>query len=102
SFWRIIFSPAGPGHVLYLKRELTEGRWAIYSDNVAMTRWLQRTVQGMLVPELKDVSFPVVDAAFGRSGDPRTFWTETIAAHNTKISMTLSEFGDPILVHTRP
>ena len=24
SFWRIIFSPAGPGHVLYLKSELTE------------------------------------------------------------------------------
>jgi hypothetical protein len=22
SFWRIIFSPAGPGHVLYLKSEL--------------------------------------------------------------------------------
>jgi hypothetical protein len=36
SYWRIIFSPAGPGHVLYLKSELTEGRWRIYSDNVAM------------------------------------------------------------------
>jgi len=33
SYWRIIFSPAGPGHVLYLKSELTEGRWRIYSDN---------------------------------------------------------------------
>jgi hypothetical protein len=40
SYWRIIFSPAGPGHVLYLKSELTEGRWRIYSDNIAMARWL--------------------------------------------------------------
>ena len=24
SFWRIILCPAGPGHVLYLKSELTE------------------------------------------------------------------------------
>ena len=40
SYWRIIFSPAGPGHVLYLKSELTERRWRIYSDNIAMARWL--------------------------------------------------------------
>ena len=40
SFWRIIFSPAGPGHVLYLKSELTENKWRIYADNIAMARWL--------------------------------------------------------------
>jgi hypothetical protein len=102
SFWRIIFSPAGPGHVLYLKSDLTDGRWTIYSDNVAMTRWLQRTVQGMLVPDLKDITIPVAGAVFSRSGDPRSFWTERVDAHNAKIAMTLSEFGDPILVHTRP
>jgi hypothetical protein len=54
SYWRVIFSPAGPGHVLYLKSELTEGRWRIYSDNIAMARWLQTTVQGMLNAELSD------------------------------------------------
>ena len=69
SFWRIIFCPAGPGHVLYLKSELTENRWRIYSDNIAMARWLQDTVQGMLNGELKDKSIPVTDAAFSKSGD---------------------------------
>ena len=29
SFWRILFCPAGPGDVLYLKSELTHGRWRI-------------------------------------------------------------------------
>ena len=48
SFWRIIFSPGGPGHVLYLKSELTDNRWRIWTDNIAMARWLQDTVQGML------------------------------------------------------
>ena len=52
SFWRILLSPAGAGHVLYLKSELTQNRWKIYSDNIAMTRWLQKTVQGMLNEEL--------------------------------------------------
>ena len=59
SYWRIIFSPAGPGHVLYLKSELTEGRWRIYSDNIAMARWLQSTVQGMLNAELFRHSDPL-------------------------------------------
>src|ERR1051325_5679504 len=44
SYWRIITCPAGPGHVLYLKSELTENNWRIYSDNIAMARWLQDTV----------------------------------------------------------
>ena len=26
SYWRILFCPAGPGHVLYLKSELTQNR----------------------------------------------------------------------------
>src|SRR6266853_1977922 len=36
SFWRIIFCPAGPGNVLYLNSELTDNRWRIYADNIAM------------------------------------------------------------------
>src|SRR5215204_1350592 len=68
SYWRIIFSPAGPGHVLYLKSELTERRWRIYSDNIAMARWLQQTVQGMLNAETADTSIPVTDAEFSKQG----------------------------------
>lgn len=102
SFWRIILSPAGPGHVLYLRSELTKDRWTIYADNISLARWLQRTVQGMLVEPLKDIAIPVAEASFGRAGDPRTFWTETVIAGDTRITLTLSEFGDPILVHTRP
>jgi hypothetical protein len=81
SYWRIIFSPAGPGHVLYLKSELTEGRWRIYSDNIAMARWLQSTVQGMLNAELSDTTIPCADAQFSKSGDPRYFWTEHTRSH---------------------
>ena len=62
SYWRIITCPAGPDHVLYLKSELTENHWLIYSDNIAMARWLQGTVQGMLNAETADTAIPVVDA----------------------------------------
>jgi hypothetical protein len=102
SFWRIVFCPAGPGHVLYLKSELTDDRWRIYSDNIAMTRWLQTTVQGMLNAELQDTAIPVLDAKFARSGDPRYFWTERVKTRSEEISLTWHEIGDPLLLHTQP
>jgi hypothetical protein len=102
SFWRIYFCPAGPGHVLYLKSELTENRWRIYSDNIAMARWLQTTVQGMLNAETADTSIPVRDAQFTKSGDPKYAWTERIATRDEDITLTWYECGDPLLLHTQP
>src|SRR3954466_13459439 len=73
SYWRIITCPAGPGHVLYMKSELTADKWGIYWDNIAMARWLKATGQGMLNAELADQSIPVTDATFYKEGDPRYF-----------------------------
>jgi hypothetical protein len=102
SFWRIILCPAGPGHVLYVKSELTSDRWRIYSDNIAMARWLQSTVQGMLNEELKDQSIPVIEAEFSKSGDPRYFWTERVSSWDEEISLTWHNIGEPLLIHTQP
>jgi hypothetical protein len=102
SFWRILFCPAGPGHVLYLKSELTENRWRIYADNIAMARWLQSTVQGMLNAETADQSLPVIEAEFSKSGDPRYFWTERVRARGEDIDLTWHDIGTPLLVHTQP
>ena len=102
SFWRIILCPAGPGHVLYIKSELTSDRWRIYSDNIAMARWLQSTVQGMLNEELKDQSIPVIEAEFSKSGDPRYFWTERVSSWDEEIALTWHNIGEPLLIHTQP
>lgn len=102
SFWRIIFCPAGPGHVLYLKSELTDNRWRIYSDNIAMTRWLQSTVQGMLNLELADTAIPVADAEFTQEGDPAYFWSERVVTGDEEITLTWHEIGDPLMIHTQP
>lgn len=102
SFWRVVTCPGGPGHVLYLKSELTDDAWRIYSDNIAMARWLQETVQGMLNPELADTSIPVIDAEFSRTGDPRYFWTERLASHDDVVELTWYDCGEPLLIHTQP
>lgn len=102
SFWRILSSPGGPGHVLYLKSELTQSRWRIYADNIAMARWLQSSVIGAINAELLDLMIPVTDAQFSKSGDMRDFWTERVDARNDDIVLTWYGLGEPFLVHTQP
>jgi hypothetical protein len=67
-----------------------------------MARWLQSTVQGMLNAELADPTIPVTDATFGKSGDPRYFWTETVTARGEDIALTWYDIGEPLLIHTQP
>jgi hypothetical protein len=102
SFWRILSSAGGPGHVLYLNSELTGNRWRIYSDNIAMARWLQSTVVGVIYPELLDSTLAVIGAQFSRSGDTRDFWTEWLDARDEQIVMTWYQMAEPLLIHTQP
>ncbi len=102
SFWRVYFCDAGPGHVLYLKSELTENRWRIYSDNIALARWLQTTVQGMLNAETADTAIPVREAQFSKEGNPDIFWTERVETMEDEITLTWYDCGDPLLLHTQP
>ena len=102
TFWRLLSSPGGPGHVLYLKSELTEARWRIYSDNIAMARWLQSTVLGAINAELLDLTIAVTDARFSKSGDVRDFWTERLDSRDEQIVLTWYQMGEPFLVHTQP
>jgi hypothetical protein len=102
SFWRMTFCPEGPGHVLFAKSELTDGKWRIWSDNPAMTRWLQRTIQGMLAPELKDEAIAITEAAFEKTGDPLSSYTEIVRAGGDEIVCQWSNMREPMMLHTQP
>jgi hypothetical protein len=102
SFWHVLSSRGGSGHVLYMRSELTEDRWRILSDNIALARWLQSTVVGMIYPELREPAIAVTDAQFARYGDTRDFWTERVDARNEEIVLTWYRLGEPFLVHTQP
>ena len=62
SFWRIHFSPAGPGHVLFIQSELTDDQPRISTDNVQMTRWLQGEIQSRINPTFGDLDIPQREA----------------------------------------
>ena len=98
SHWRVLWSPGGTGHVLFLQSELTDNEVQIYSDNIALTRWLQDEIESLLHPAFADQTMQVVDAEFTRKGDPSTFWTETIINDEAEIAMTWHDFMEPYML----
>ena len=68
SHWRVLWCPAGAGHTLFLQSELTKGKVRIYTDNEAVTRWLQKTIESLLYPAFADASLAVELGDFSRSG----------------------------------
>jgi len=99
SHWRVDFSPAGPGHVLFLRSELTENEWQVFADNIALARWLQGGIQGYLNAESGDQAIPVVEAEFERIGDTRAFCTETITTLDEDLALTWYDFQPSMLFH---
>lgn len=85
SHWRVLWSPAGPGHALFIDSPLVGSRPCVYSDNIGMTRYLQRRVESLLHAPFGDESLPVVDAAFARSGNSLATIEERIASDDGEI-----------------
>ena len=102
SFWRILFSPGGPGHVLFLQSELTNNEPRIYTDNIQMTRWLQGEIQGRINATFGNLEIPATEASFGSSCDLRSFWTESCSAHGEEIALTWHDLGEPFMSHSFP
>ena len=44
SHWRVLWCPAGAGHVLFMRSTLTEGEVRIWSDSPPVARWLQTEI----------------------------------------------------------
>ena len=102
SHWRVLYSPAGPGHALFIQSELTDNTFTIYSDNIALARWLQEEIEAMLHPPFADTGIPVVEAAFERDGDVRSYMTERVLSDDTDLALTWYDLLEPIAVHAPP
>jgi len=96
SHWRVLLSPGGPGHALFLRSDVTDNVVRIYADNIALARWLQQEI--LTSGEFANQAIPVIDAIFSRSGDTRAFWTETVETEAETISLTWYDFGEPFVI----
>ena len=79
-----------------LRSDVTEEESRIYTDNIALARWLQQEI--LSTGEFSDQTLPVIDAVFSRSGDTRAFWTEIVETPDEDIALTWYDFGEPFVI----
>ena len=102
SHWRVLWCPAGAGTVLFIQSELTDKQIRVYSDNAAVARWLQKTIESILFPTFADTNLPVIGAEFARGGDPRSTAWESITSATDRIRMTWWDTLEPFILTMPP
>lgn len=102
SHWRVLWCAAGAGHAMFLQSPLVGNRVQIYSDNVAVARWLQRTIEALLFPAFAEAATPVIAAQFSRAGDPRSAATESVVAGSDRFTLTWYDCVDPFVLTMAP
>jgi hypothetical protein len=102
SHWRVLWCPAGSGHALFLQSTLTDGRVRVYSDNIAVARWLQNSIETLLFPAFADTSLPVIGARFERQGGPWSSATESVMAADARITLSWYDCIEPFVLNAPP
>jgi hypothetical protein len=102
SHWRVLWCPAGAGHVLFMQSTLTDGRVRVYGDNIAVARWLQSSIETLLFPAFADTTLPVIAAAFERCGGPWSTATESVVAADARITLSWYDCIEPFVLHAPP
>lgn len=102
SHWRVLWSPAGQGHVMFIESALTGKGPRIYADNAGVARFLQRTIEVMLYKGFADESLPVTDAVFERSGNSLSTVEERIISSDDEIILTWWDLMTPFVLTMPP
>ncbi len=102
SHWRVLWSPAGQGHALFIESTLTGKGPRVYSDNVGLVRFLQRRIEVLLHKPFADESLPVMDAVFERAGDCLSTLEERIESDDGEIIMTWWDLMAPFVLTVPP
>jgi len=102
SHWRVLWCPSGAGHAMFVQSPLTRNRVQVYSDNIAVARWLQRNIETLLYPAFSDDALPVVDASFERAGGARSAAVETVTSAAEQIVLTWYDFLAPFVLTMAP
>src|SRR5436305_720456 len=101
SHWRVLWSPAGQGHAMFIESPLTDGI-RIYADNAAVARFLQRTIEVHLYKGFADESLPIVDAEFRRSGNSLSAVEERVLSTDDEIILTWWDLIAPFVLTMPP
>ena len=101
SHWRVLWSPAGQGHAMFVESPLL-GKIALYADNAGVARFLQRTIETLLHKPFADESIPVIDAKFERTGNSLSTMEERVVSRKDEIVLTWWDFMPPFVLTMPP
>lgn len=102
SFWRIVYSPVGRGHICYIKSDITgdgesaDDVKAIFTDNERLVEYMNKEI---LTRYLED-PYPVYKANFAGTGDPLKEWIEVVQSEKATIFLVWKDFIKPFLIAT--
>ena len=102
SHWRVLWSPAGQGHALFIESALTGKVPRIYADNPGVARFLQRSIEVLLHKPFSDESLPVTDARFERGGDSLSTVSERVVSRDDEIILTWWDLMTPFILTMPP
>ena len=102
SHWRVLWSPAGQGHALFIESPLTGKVPRLYADNAGVARYLQRTIETLLYKEFADESLPVIDAGFERTGNSLSTVEERIVSAKDQIILAWWDLMPPFVLTMPP
>jgi hypothetical protein len=102
SHWRVLWSPAGQGHALFIESALTGKAPRIYADNAGVVRFLQRTIEVMLHSPFAEESLPIIDAQFRRTGHSLSTVEERIVSAKDEIILTWWDLMAPFVLTMPP
>jgi hypothetical protein len=102
SHWRVLWSPAGQGHALFIESPLAGKGPRLYSDNAAVARFLQRNIEVLLHPPFADETLPVIDARFERSGNSLSCVEERVVSRADEIILSWWDLMEPFILTMPP
>jgi len=102
SHWRVLWSPSGQGHAMFIESPLIDGGRAVYGDNFGVVRYLQRHIEKLLHAPFADESLPIIDAEFNRTGDSLSMVAERVAARDTDIVLAWWDLMKPFILTMPP
>ena len=102
SHWRVLWSPCGQGHALFIESPLTGDAPVIYADNAGVVRYLQRTIEVLLHQPFADESLPIIDAEFARTGNSLATVEERITTDDDAIVLSWWDLMRPFILTMPP
>ena len=102
SHWRVLWSPAGQGHALFIESMLTGKGPRVYADNAGVARFLQRTIETLLYKEFSAESLPIIDAEFTRTGTSLGTVEERVVSSDDTIILSWRDLMAPFVLTMPP